>query len=118
MKGKERGSSNRLAAGISPCPLLLCLLCMVYAIGNFLPLWLPISAPSPPFSSPPLPLPSPPLPLVQEAATRRKNEMEEWELKRKMHEKPSDLEQVCLVQASSRGVHIDRHTYAHTFSKQ
>ena len=64
------------------------------------------------------PLPSPPLPLVQEAATRRKNEMEEWELKRKMHEKPSDLEQVCLVQASPRGVHIDRHTYAHTFSKQ
>ena len=64
------------------------------------------------------PLPSPPLPLVQEAATRRKNEMEEWELKRKMHEKPSDLEQVCLVQALPRGVHIDRHTYAHTFSKQ
>ena len=46
---------------------------------------------------------------LQEDASRRKKEMEEWELKRKTHEKPSDLEQVGL--SEPHWVGTDRHVY-------
>ena len=50
-----------------------------------------------------IPLYTPP----QDAASRRKKEMEEWELKRKTHEKPSDLEQVgvCVLHWVGAGGH-------------